>query len=483
MMLTIVVFQFALSASAFFVPRTLEKGVRWPRSREGSVAASPPDWPSTVEGEQSTNDEASVLGAAGLVAGTTVGAGILALPQATLPAGYWPGCLVLVVSWLLMMISGLLVAETTTSTVCSTKRVGLGVLATSTETLGSTAGTIAGAAYALIHYALLVAYIAQGGALLAETPLLSSSSTVLQNGSGALFVAVFGSAVALGSSAFVERLNSIFVAVVAVSFVAIVALAAPEIEVSRLTAVQDNWGAAFAAAPICVLAGVYHNVIPVLVTRFKGDRDKLRTVIIGGSAAPTVMFLVWNTLICAAVDSSLVVGGDPVAQLRLNSADSAGLGACVSIFSLAAIVTSFFGFYFGLRTYVCDLLGIAEDPLDQTTKPEPFLETGINAAILLPPLLIASFNPDVFLSALDVAGTFGITTLFLIVPAATAWKQRATAAGFAYNDKVDGEKGEIVSVPPFAPGGNSLLAVVIFFASVIIAEGAYDKFVSYVTSG
>lgn len=402
--------------------------------------------------------DASLLDAGALVAGTTVGAGILALPQATYPAGFVPGCCVLVTSWVFMSISGLLIAETTTSAICDTKRPGLGLLATTSEALGPKAAGAAGLAYAFIHYALLVAYMAQGGALLLEAGGMASSPF-----GALLFVAVFGSIVALGPPRFVELINSALVGVVVISFVALACLALPEADFARLAARPSDWGAAFAAAPIAVLAGVYHNVVPVLVTRFRGNREKLRAVILGGSAAPTLMFLIWNTIVCATINPASGRGLDPVAQLRQGTSDDSGLGACIAVFSLAAIVTSFFGFYFGLRSYICDILNVAEDPLDPNTKPPPAVDASIDAAILFPPLAIASVNPNIFLKALDVAGTFGITTLFLIIPAAIAWKQRNDLSNAA-------EK-----VLPFVPGGNATLYIVIIAASVIVLEGAYDQ--------
>ena len=68
-----------------------------PRSR--LVRAVPDEAPGTV------------LGSAALVAGTTVGAGILALPAKTLAAGLAPTATLLVGGWIFMAATGLLIAE------------------------------------------------------------------------------------------------------------------------------------------------------------------------------------------------------------------------------------------------------------------------------------------------------------------------------------------------------------------------------------
>ena len=65
-------------------------------------------------------DEApgTVLGSAALVAGTTVGAGILALPAKTLAAGLAPTVTLLIGGWIFMAATGLLIAEVDLNTAC-----------------------------------------------------------------------------------------------------------------------------------------------------------------------------------------------------------------------------------------------------------------------------------------------------------------------------------------------------------------------------
>jgi tyrosine-specific transport protein len=44
--------------------------------------------------------------------------------------------------------------------------------------------------------------------------------------------------------------------------------------------------------------------------------------------------------------------------------------------------------------------------------------------ILGPPLVLAIIEPTIFFNALESAGTFGISLLFGLLPAAMAWQQR-----------------------------------------------------------
>ena len=64
---------------------------------------------------------------------------------------------------------------------------------------------------------------------------------------------------------------------------------------------------------------------------------------------------------------------------------------------------------------------------------------------------------QLFLPALDAAGTFGITFLFGIVPAACVWRLRQD------------ENTEV-----FVPGGDAVLAAMVGLSAFVIGEGALD---------
>lgn len=404
------------------------------------------------EDERYESKAMSVGSASALVAGTTVGAGVLALPAATSSAGFVASSAVLIGSWAFMAVAALLVAETSVAVICSTGRADLGFLATVEALLGSRVGQIGGVFYAFIHYALLVAYAAQGGSLLGTALGLDP-----QTGSVA-FVALLGGSVAFGSETFVDRLNNAFVACVLAAFSALLVFGSAAFDASRLFGPTPDPGVAFSAVPISILSLVYHNVVPLVATRLRGDRTKIARAIIFGSAVPLVMFLCWNGLVLGAVDADAVAstGGDPVAALVSADPDEAGeLGPAIALFSFSAIVTSFVGFYYGLRVYLKDLListgqasGLAQN------------EAALAAGVLAPPTALALVKPDIFLPALDAAGSFGITTLFGIIPAACAWKLRSKDTG----------RDDLA----FVPGGDLTLGLVAALCSVIIVEGLLD---------
>ena len=384
--------------------------------------------------------------AAALIAGTTVGAGVLALPAATAGAGFAASTGVLCGSWVFMAAAGLLVAEAAAAAARRTGEADVGFLATVRELLGDDVSRVTGATYAFLHYALLVAYAAQGGGLLAGAVGAPAAAGALVFGAGV------GGGVAFGPPKLVDKANDAFCAVVAASFVTLLVVGAGAFDAGRLLSVAPDAKASFEAVPISILSLVYHNVIPTVSRRLGFDRARIARAVVLGSAFPLVMFIAWNALIQGVVDVSSA-GADPVAALIAAESGEEGavLSTAVQIFSFSAVVTSFVGFYYGMRGYVKDVLvessasGLADD------------ERILAAAVLVPPSILAAVDPGLFLPALDAAGTFGITLLFGIIPAACVWRLR---------------QDENTAV--FVPGGDAVLAAMVGLSAFVIGEGALD---------
>jgi tyrosine-specific transport protein len=291
-----------------------------------------------------------------------------------------------------------------------------------------------------------VAYAAQGGGLLAGAVGAPAAAGALVFGAGV------GGGVAFGPPKLVDKANDAFCAVVAASFVTLLVVGAGAFDAGRLMSVAPDAKAAFEAVPISILSLVYHNVIPTVSRRLGFDRARIARAVVLGSAFPLVMFIAWNALVQGVVDAGS--SADPVAALIAAESGEAGaeLSVAVQIFSFSAVVTSFVGFYYGMRGYVRDVL--VESSASSMADDERILA----AAVLVPPSVLAAVDPTLFLPALDAAGTFGITLLFGIVPAACAWQLRR-----------EDESSEV-----FVPGGDAVLAAMVGLSAFVIGEGALD---------
>lgn len=365
------------------------------------------------------HSKGSVFDSATLIAGTTVGAGILALPLVTTPAGLLPSTVLMVLSWLYMLISGLLIAEANLQVMQRLGRSQVGLLATIQNSLGRPGAIASGAIYIFIHYALLVAYVSRGGGILAAA-LRSSLSFSIPHLWGLwvghiLFVMVFGGILFWGSERFVSGLNSFLVVAVVASFGWLLWLTVGKVEVSRWA--TQHWDAAAAIIPVMFVAFVYQNVVPVITHQLEGDKGRVRWAIVLGSLAPLIMFAIWNAVILGSVDwrGGWLDGIEPMELLR-EGLGRPGIGVAASVFSEFAIATSFNGF-------VLSLISVFED-IFRDFKPHnsPLRKVGFYALILLPPLALSAINPNIFLHAVSWAGAFGNSVLFGVVPALMIWK-------------------------------------------------------------
>ncbi len=368
----------------------------------------------------------STAGAAALVAGTTVGAGILALPAITAPAGFLPSLAGLGGAWGFAVASGLLLAETNINTLCELGRGGASIRAMADRTLGSAGANAAGGAYAFLHASLLVAYTSRAGAVLAD----ASGGALPYPAGAALFVATIGAVCAFFSPAALDAANGAAVAAVVGTFLALCAAAVsaggPPSAAALFSPAAQHWDALLPAAPVLALAFVFQNVVPVIVTQLEGDKGKVRAAIVFGTALPFALFVCWEAVCLgqggdgtggaggsvAAAGLSGGGGADPLAALRSLSPATAPL---IDAFSLLAVGTSAIGFTLALTDFVGEAVGVPPRSV------VPY------AATLLPPLAGALAAPGIFFGALNAAGTYGVLVLFGLLPAAMAAVERRGA--------------------------------------------------------
>ncbi len=416
-----------------------------------------PDQPPTrlfsnmeISSDGTYHQPGSVLGSTALIAGTTVGAGILALPAVTLPSGIIPSTVLLVLVWLYTLISGLLIAEVTLNGMRQQGRASNGLLAMVENTLGKIGARFAGGAYLFLHYTLLVAYITQGGEILLSAVIKFWGVQVnlpVWVGTTA-FALLLGGIMYFGREKLVEKINNAFVVVVIASFAGLLLLAGQQVKVSQF--VFQDWTALPPAISVMLVALFYHNVIPVIATQLEGDAKKVRQSILIGSGIPLLMFLAWNAVILGSISpdklQEFTANGNIFDPLQILRSGSAGkwLGVLVLVFSEFAIATSFIGFVYGLLDFFKDVINPTSTRL---------LQYGL---VLLPPMGLSVLNPNIFFTALDYAGTFSTSILGGIIPALMAWKQRET--------------NSITTPTRLVPGGNAILIVMLGLAIVLIVK-------------
>ncbi|KAM0010072.1 putative amino acid/polyamine transporter 2 [Helianthus debilis subsp. tardiflorus] len=195
----------------------------------------------------------SVTGSVLLVAGTTVGAGILAIPAVTQESGFLAAAVTCILCWIYMVVTGLLIAEVNVKTMCELGSGGVSLVSMATRTLGAVGVQIACWSYIFIHYALLVAYVARSSDILTDIlgiPVWECAS---------LFSLLFGSICYFGSQQLIGAVNGVLVLGIIISFAALVAAAGGDLHWDAL--LETNLQAIPASIPIIALSFVYQPIV------------------------------------------------------------------------------------------------------------------------------------------------------------------------------------------------------------------------------
>lgn len=349
-----------------------------------------------------------VFSGAMLVAGTAIGAGMLALPVATCLAGFVPSCVIYCLCWLFMLATGLLFLE-----VSIWLPKDANIISMADHLLGKWGRVCSCLVYLFLFYCLTVAYSAGGGGFIAAL----SDGKIPQWLGIVLFVCIFSPIVYLGTRA-VDRMNLIWMCGLAVSYGAFVLLGWGKVDVRLLK--TENWPAAFIAMPIVFTSFSFGGIIPSLITYLNRDVKMVRSALILGTGIPLAIYVVWQLLIQGIIPvegpngllEAKLKGQTAVFPLKNFVASSYAVGQAFSFF---ALTTSFLGVTLGLLDFLADGFKLV-----QVKVKKGFLFL----IVFLPPSLIAIFNPGIFLNALNYAGGIGCALLLGLLPILMSWVGR-----------------------------------------------------------
>lgn len=359
-----------------------------------------------------------VWGGIFLVIGTSIGAGILALPIANAVVGFWWSSCLMVLCWCATTFSALLLLEVN---LCLPE--GSNLITMAGATLGRWGQVVAWFATLLLLYALLAGYIAGGTDVLdslAKPLLITWPYSV----NAILFTSVLGVVVYWGTGS-IDCVNRGFMSVKLMAFVILLIFIFPHIQVKYL---QTPLVLSALLAPLTVIITSfgYGVIIPSLRTYFNSDLTQLRRVVIIGSLIPLVCYFLWDFVIMSVIPLHgntgllhMLHSGHSTSEL-LQSLDqqlqSNGLTGVSRLFTSISMVTSFLGVGLALSDFLADGFHI------NNTGMGPLK---IGTLTFIPPLLIVLLYPNIFIQALRYAGILcGVLLMFL--PCLMAWRGRYT---------------------------------------------------------
>lgn len=383
-----------------------------------------------------------MLGGAMLVAGTTIGAGMLGLPM--ISAGMWFGCsaAVLLISWFFMYRSSQAILEINLHFSPGDSFHTLVI-----DLLGPVWSKINGAAVCFVLYTLVYAYVSGGGSVaqLALGHALGLEPPRILTG---LFFSLLLCVCVWWSPLAVDRLSIVLMGGLVISLLLSMGGLLRTASAEHLL---DGGGRpifALGALSTCLTSFCFHASVPSLVKYLGKDGRTINRSLLLGTLIALACYLGW---ICA-IDGNipredfkavLTSGGNvgdllTAAGTRVNSR---ALTRLLEFFSILAIATSFLGAGLGLFDYMADLCGFDDSKLGRTKT--AFITFG-------PPMACGLLFPDGFLAAIGWAG-LAAAIWSVITPALLlrAGRKRYGSHGFR------------------TPGGALIVPALLLYGSVV----------------
>ncbi|MDE9494675.1 tyrosine transporter TyrP [Xenorhabdus bovienii] len=355
------------------------------------------------------------IGSIFIVAGTTIGAGMLAMPLASAGVGFGTTLVMLVALWALMSYTALLLVEVYQYNEPDT---GLGTIAK--HYLGLKGQLLTGFSMLFLMYALTSAYISGAGELLTSSINEWAGSSFSLSTGVILFTLVAGAVVCIGTSS-VDFINRIFFSAKLIFLILMLGLMMPHIRHVNLLSLPVEQGLVLSAIPVIFTSFGFHGSVPSIVRYMKGDIRKLRWIFIIGSAIPLAAYIFWQlgTLGSIAPTSFMGIlaeksGLDGLLGAIRHVVASPQTELSVRMFANLALVTSFLGVALGLFDFLADLFKRQDNIAGR-------FQTGL--LTFVPPLVFALFYPKGFIMALGYAAA-ALSILALLLPSILVFKVR-----------------------------------------------------------
>jgi tyrosine-specific transport protein len=386
------------------------------------------------------------LGGILLIAGTQIGAGMLALPITTAHGGFWNALVLFIASFLFMLLTLSLLLEANLYEVSFEANI----ITMAKKRLGTFGQFVAWFSFLLLLYSVAAAYISAGGSLLTEvfTGIIPSGNNPYWG--TALFIILFGGTIFFGAW-LIDYVNRILMIGLIVSYLALIIFVVPHVNMSHLTVGNPKY--LLAAIPVIVLSFTSHIIVPSLRTYLNNDVPQLKKALLIGSFIPLLFYIVWEFIILGVMPvqgdfslAKIASGPHPVAGLTEVLRQKLGLpwiAFVVGSFSFFALVTSFLGVVLALMDFLADGFQVKK-----TLRGRFWLFLGT----IIPPLLFAIYFPSGFVLALSYAGVF-VAILYGILPVIMIWKAR-------YQEKL--------TAPYRVKGGKPVLVLTVIGSALVI---------------
>lgn len=394
-----------------------------------------------------------LLGCILLIVGTSIGAGMLALPIVTAQLGFIGSIILLFSMWFVMTAGALLILEVNLWLPQNSNLVSM-----AKTTIGPLGQIIAWLSTLLLLYSLLCAYIAGGSDLFHNLLLLTRIDVPLWL-AAIVFTILFGFIVYLGIH-IVDYVNRGLMFVKLGAYLLLILLLLPLVNSVKLLMMNVTELTSLTAITVTITSFGYAVMVPSLRIYFSGNIKKLKTAIIVGSFIPLVCYIFWDMVIMGIIPldgpQSLMTilhstnSTSGLVNILNAAADHSSVTFFVKVFTSICILTSFLGVALSLTDFLADGLQLEKIGTNKIY---------IHLLTFLPPLIITLFFPGIFIKALQYAGIYCIILLVLL-PAWMAWNGRY--------------RRHLIKDGYQLWGGKLLLIILILFSLIMLVRSVID---------
>lgn len=386
------------------------------------------------------------IGSVLIIAGTAIGAGMLALPMVTAGLGFIEAVLCMFVLAAAMLCTSYLVLHVN---MAFPERSNFGTMAK--RTIGHVGYGITWVSYLLLLYSLTAAYTTGGAALIGQTLEKFFDISIWPPLSAFLFISILGVVVYFETRS-VDYATRILMGLKMGAFILMVIFLSPHVMVDNLLSHPRASMSWLIALPVLITAFGFHTVIPNLRDYLHSNVKKLKWVLFVGVAVLLVVYIVWEWVVLGVIPSLQQEAGvvGMVKDLSLKSSHPV-LGFAIDFFADIAMTTSFLGVSLGLFHFIRDGLRLNHKRVKD--------QLWVAFLTFFPPLMFAWFYPEGFILALNYAGVF-VAILLIFIP---LWMAQAL------------KKKKMVSAFPFYVPAIFQVVLVLIGMAVIIAQFMYSS--------
>lgn len=373
-----------------------------------------------------------MIGGICLVSGTSIGAGMLALPTVTGLAGFIPTLCLMLIFWAVLTYTAFLLLE-----VDLWMKEGSNLVTMAKNTLGPAGAFACWVVYLFLLYCLTTAYLAGSGPILAAL-IGSQASPIYFSFPLILLFSYF----LYQGAPYVDFVNRFLLFALVVCYTFLIAFLSLDVEIQRLA--RANFDKISLAIPLVATSFGFHIIIPTLTAYMHKNIWELKLSIFIGSLIPLAVYLIWEVVALGILPLHMIEIGyaEGINGARMISLvlEEPRLSFLTELFSFFAIVTSFIGVTLSLSDFLADGLKI---------RKTHFGKAVLVLLTFVPPMIFIATNPRAFITALDTAGVFGVVVLLVLLPPLMVWSGRYRL-GFDSTFRTPGGKIALVLVIAFA---------------------------------